>query len=106
MDIFNASLSTVAPNPYQLDSISKANRWIHEATPEAHKGFGDTIRLIYVIEDEAALRLTVGPFGEFVDLHMWDNEEMAYSAENYDSDWASIDEGQLGEDIKDAILYD
>lgn len=105
MDIFNAALSTVSPNPDQLDAISKANRWIPEAIPVAHKGFGETIRLTYIIEDEPALRLSLGPFGEFVDLHMWDNEEMPYSEENYDSDWASIDEGQLGEDIKDAILY-
>lgn len=106
MDLFNAALSTVVPNTHQLDSIQKANRWIHEAVPVAHKGFGNTIRLTYVIEGDQALRLSLGEFGEFVDLHMWDNEDLPYSDENYDSDWASIDEGQLGEDIKDAILYD
>jgi hypothetical protein len=106
METINAGLSTVVPTPDQLGAISRANRWIYDVAPEAHAGYGDSIRLVYVVEGEPALRLTIGQFGEYVDLHMWDNEEMPYSTENYDSDWVSIDGGQLSVDIMDAILYD
>lgn len=99
-----AENSTATPNAAQDRALKIANPMISDSLPVASYGYGDSLRFTYVFPDEPALRLVLGEYGEFADLQMWVNEEMPYSEDNYDSDWFSIDDGELGTLVFEALL--
>lgn len=99
-----AENSTATPNAAQNRALQIANPMISDSLPVASYGYGDSLRFTYTFTDEPALCLVLGEYGEFVDLQMWDNDEMSPDGEHYDSDWASIDDGELGTLVFEALL--
>jgi len=93
--------------PAQEASLAKANDIIGCGTPKATAGRGGSTQFIYTDPsgEESALRLILDSDGSFIDLLMWVNEDETYEVAegSYDSDWASIDGGGIGEDIQAAL---
>lgn len=93
--------------PAQEASLVKANEIIGCGIPMAYEGRGGSTQFIYndPTGEESDLRLILDADGTFVDLEMWVNEdETREEAEgSYDDDWASIDGGDMGEQIQAAL---
>jgi hypothetical protein len=99
-----AENSTATPTAGQIRALQIANPMLSDTLPVASYGYGNSLRFTYTFTDEPALCLVLGEYGEFVDLQMWDNEEMSYDGQHYDSDWASIDDGELGTLVFEALI--
>lgn len=101
----NGEITTITPG--QEAALAKATPLIGCGLPAAYDGYGDTSWFIYTDPrgEEADLRLILNADGAFVDLDMWANEEQTRAEADgmYDSDWASIDGGDLGEQIQAAL---